>query len=438
MDYVVPKLRADDAVAWDLYRSHLSWDEQFGPNGKLPFGFFYLPGVPRLFRLSSSMTPREQEAGRFLYDDISHFRRLYAVKSDIRQYVEAEHAKFLREQRATAGVPDDMLMWDPIPFCEACSCRHFVHDRCLSPIPPRTCDDDYEWTIPAAAVSVPDSPTVSRPTGFLKPLNPPLYIKRAVVPASFQVVDDNNNIPTATHSGTAAVASALCGAATRADSPAASGLRQHTELPATDDLSGFADMPPLCKDSVSQTDALPATADSASGSDVPPPSLDEAAVQTDGFIQPLFATALDRPFHQLFHSAVDRDLQPSLTSVLGLILPRIEHDPDVTYSDLDILVRGLFPPHQLVLANVVAMTARLLLRERRDELEDIRRQTASLAATNAQAQATLTDYLRMKTQYDFLLQQLFMPVAAPVASSATLAELDDSEMVVIPDSDSDL
>jgi hypothetical protein len=166
--------------------------------------------------------------------------------------------------------------------------------------------------------------------------------------------------------------------------------------------------------------------------------LDEAAVQTDGFIQPLFASALDRPFHQLFHSAVDRDLQPSLTSVLGLILPRIEHDPDVTYSDLDILVRGLFPPHQLVLANVVAMTARLLLRERRDELEDIRRQTASLAATNAQAQATLTDYLRMKTQYDFLLQQLFMPVAAPVASSATLAELDDSEMVVIPDSDSDL
>jgi hypothetical protein len=98
-----------------------------------------------------------------------------------------------------------------------------------------------------------------------------------------------------------------------------------------------------------------------------------------------------------------------LTSILSHVLPRIEHDPDVTFSDLDILVRGLFPPHQWVLANTVAMTARLILRERRDELENIRRQTASLAANATQAQATLTDYLRLKAQYEFLLQQLFLP-----------------------------
>jgi hypothetical protein len=155
MDYIVPQLRADDAVAWDLYESHLPWEEQFGPNGKLPFGFFHLPGVPQLLRLSDSMTPREREAGRFLYDDISHFRRFYALKTDIRQYVEAEHAKFLGAQRAAAGVADNLLLWDPIPYCEDCSCRHFPNDRCLSPIPPHACDDD-DWTIPAAAVSVPD------------------------------------------------------------------------------------------------------------------------------------------------------------------------------------------------------------------------------------------------------------------------------------------
>ncbi len=84
------------AFATEMYEeirnnTHLTFDEKYGPNGLLPFGFLYFAGDRQLRRVSDAKTPREVQAGRYLYDDMQLFCQHLAEKSESRRFVEECH-----------------------------------------------------------------------------------------------------------------------------------------------------------------------------------------------------------------------------------------------------------------------------------------------------------------------------------------------------------
>jgi hypothetical protein len=141
-------------VDWSLITDDLSWEARYGPEGVMPFGFFRFPGETSLRRCSEAMTDRERAVGKFLYDDISQFRRRYAVHTNIRQFVEREHAAYLRPSHRSPATDDEDCRpyWHVGPWCTACSCHHLASERCLPPLKSAPTQDD-NWTIPSAAVA---------------------------------------------------------------------------------------------------------------------------------------------------------------------------------------------------------------------------------------------------------------------------------------------
>jgi hypothetical protein len=146
LDFVAPARTAPN-LDWSSL-NNLSWNERYGPDGQMPYGFFYFAGESVFCRTSDAMTPHERQAGRFLYDNIDHFRRRYPSHTDIRRFVEREHEAYRRQSSLTTTDDNNNeteFYWSTGPWCADCCCHHYPHEKCLPPVRARHDDD---WAIP--------------------------------------------------------------------------------------------------------------------------------------------------------------------------------------------------------------------------------------------------------------------------------------------------
>jgi hypothetical protein len=270
----------------------------------MPYGFFYFAGESVLRRTSDAMTPRERQAGRFLYDDIDHFRRRYPLHMDIRRFVEREHEAY-RRQSSLPNTDDNNneteFYWSTGPWCADCCCYHNPHEKCLPPVRARHDDD---WAIPAAAIvdsdCVEHRPTAAQSNRTVvfanRPLNPP--------PA------------------------AACAALTLAREAA----------PETGMDSSMTSLPP----------ALPSTS-------IVPPS------------PSLYAAELHAPLATAIDAAVADGKLPSLRSVVDLVaLYMRSHTSPTSSADIHQIhefITGLFPPAHHVFAETVALAIQEIVRD---------------------------------------------------------------------------
>jgi hypothetical protein len=90
------------------------------------------------------MNERERALGAFIYDDISVFRNRFAVNTDIRRFVEREHEAYRRQLHRPSATDNENVdfFWHAGPWCTACCCHHFAHERCLPPVKSSPPDDD--------------------------------------------------------------------------------------------------------------------------------------------------------------------------------------------------------------------------------------------------------------------------------------------------------
>jgi hypothetical protein len=114
--------------------------------------------------------------------------------------------------------------------------------------------------------------------------------------------------------------------------------------------------------------------------------------------------------YQLIEHHVNSGNLPSAQQVLDFLVPLLEQHPQMRLPELHNDIVATFPNSQRVYVTTMALAAFHLIRSHRDELEDILRQRAAVAALHLQAQQALA-------QYQLLLQQLPDSSVAPVSSA---------------------
>jgi hypothetical protein len=295
----------------------------------MPFGFFRFPDETTLRRCTDAMTDRERTAGRFLYDDISHFRRRYAAHTNIRQFVEREHAAHLHPSHRSPATEDEDCRpyWYVGQWCTACGCHHLASERCLPPLKPSSTKDDT-WTIPSAAVA--DQPSAAAAAAAAS-----ADTCRTVV-FHHQYHQHHLNPPPA-------VAASL-------------SLESEAAPPATTS-------PPPVDPCTLRKEAAP----SEDAEVTSPPSVASGSNHSS---VSLFADDLTEPLDSVLATLHAEGKMPPLSDIIATLTSFLRANSDKLVCDLHSYVRSSFPPAQRLLAETVALSIQKLVYDT-DKLQDV-------------------------------------------------------------------